>query len=233
MSNQIIFFTDMDDTIIQTKRKTDFSKEIEVGGYNKDGEESSFYYSGTKLFIDKLLEANITLIPTTARSLNSYYRTTLSKDNRIKYAILNFGAMILVDNKIDTQWKEKIEKKLKSISLFSISEDIINILDKSLTIKIIDDFYINIHNKVGLDNKSIKETLDNYLVNRDEFYLHHNDNSFAILPKCINKSFAVEYMIDKLNPILSLGAGDNRSDLDFMNITDFRVIPKKTSINML
>ena len=50
---KIFLFSDIDDTLIQTKRKTDFSKTTIVGAYNKDGEENSFFYEGTKRFIDK------------------------------------------------------------------------------------------------------------------------------------------------------------------------------------
>jgi hydroxymethylpyrimidine pyrophosphatase-like HAD family hydrolase len=80
---KIFLFSDIDDTLIQTKRKTDFSKTTIVGAYNKEGEENSFFYEGTKRFIDKLLEANITFIPTTARNLESYKRTIFYKHNKI------------------------------------------------------------------------------------------------------------------------------------------------------
>ena len=43
MLNKIIIFSDIDDTLIQTKRKTDFSKNVVVGSYNKEGKEASFF----------------------------------------------------------------------------------------------------------------------------------------------------------------------------------------------
>ena len=233
MSSDIIFFSDMDDTLIQTRRKTDFDRAVEVGAFNTKGEESSFYYKGTKLFIDKLLDSSITIIPTTARSISSYYRTTLSQDKRIKYAILNFGATILINNKIDTEWENRINNKLNKISMESLLYEIKEILDSELDIKLIDNFYVNIHNKIKFDNSKIKNIVENFLENQDNFYLHHNDNSFAILPTFLNKKFAVEYLIEELNPILTLGAGDNRSDLDFMNIIDFKILPKNILIEIV
>jgi len=233
MNNPIFFFSDIDDTLIQTRRKTDFNKDVVVGAFKKNKEENSFFYKGTKLFIDKILDAGITLIPTTARSISSYNRTTFSEDRRIKYAILNFGATIIIDNKLDTKWNDYIESKLSQIDIDMIYQKIIDILDNSLTIKKIDRYYINIHNKIDLDNHNIKALLIKLLLDNIDYYLHHNDNSFAILPKFINKKYAVEYMIDRYNPIFTLGAGDNISDLDFMSITDFKIVPKKVSINMV
>jgi len=52
------------------------------------------------------------------------------------------------------------------------------------------------------------------------------------LPNFLNKKFAVEHLIKVHNPILTLGAGDNSTDLDFMNLTDFKIVPKKVSITI-
>ena len=90
MPNRIFFFSDIDDTLIQTKRKTDFNKKTIVGAYDKNGDENSFFYEGTKIFIDTIIKSNITFIPTTARNLNSYKRTIFYNNKAIKYAILKF-----------------------------------------------------------------------------------------------------------------------------------------------
>jgi len=44
MIKKIFFFSDIDDTLIQTSRKTDFSKKTIVGSYNREEEASSFFY---------------------------------------------------------------------------------------------------------------------------------------------------------------------------------------------
>ncbi len=241
MPNRIFFFSDIDDTLMQTKRKTDFTKSTVVGGYTKDGEENSFFYEGTKLFIDTLIASNITFVPTTARNMNSYERTVFSKDKNIKYVILNFGGMILIDGKIDQEWEEKMNAHYaRIISIENLYEQLKNQLmsmNAELIIKIIDGFYISIYNKFNLDNKyvltNIKEQLGVFLEEYKDFYLYENDNSFAILPNCLNKKFAVQYLIEKMNPIITLGAGDNISDLCFMNLCSFRFIPRKVPIKLL
>ncbi len=240
MPNRIFFFSDIDDTLIQTRRKTDFTRSTIVGGYNKDGEENSFFYEGTKLFIDTIIDSNMMFIPTTARNLESYNRTIFSKDNRIKYVILNFGGVILVDGKIDKTWEENIIQSYSRImSIEKLNEllaDALKTTKVELVIKIIDNFYISIYNKFNLDDKGILDEVKHILkkiINKySDFYLYENDNSFALLPHFLNKKFAVEYLIKEHKPILTLGAGDNNTDLDFMNLTDFKIIPQKVSIKI-
>jgi len=240
MPNRIFFFSDIDDTLIQTRRKTDFTRGTIVGAYNKDGVENSFFYEGTKFFIDTIMNSNIMFIPTTARNIESYNRTLFSNDKRIKYVILNFGGVILIDGEIDTQWQKNINQLYSEI--ISIQELNILLLNRlkstkvELVIKIIDNFYISIYNKFNLGNKGVLHEVKNILrefINKySDFYLYENDNSFALLPNFLNKKFAVEYLIKQYNPILTLGAGDNNTDLDFMNSTDFKIIPKKVSIKI-
>ncbi len=241
MPHRIFFFSDIDDTLIQTRRKTDFTKSTVVGGYTKDGKENSFFYEGTKLFIDTLLASNITFVPTTARNLDSYNRTVFAKESAIKYVILNFGGLVLVDGKTDKEWESKMSRSYANImameSLYSRLNHQLESAGMELVVKIIDGFYISIYNKFNLDNinilKEIKESLQDFLSEHKDFYLYENDNSFAILPNFLNKKFAVEYLIEKNNPILTLGAGDNISDLNFMDLTSFRLIPNKVSVKLI
>lgn len=241
MPNRIFFFSDIDDTLMQTRRKTDFTQNTVVGAYTKDGEESSFFYEGTKLLIDTLIASNITFIPTTARSRDSYERTVFGQEKAIKYVILNFGGMILTDCEIDKEWEEKMNTSYsKIISLENLYKQLNNYMASvniELTVKIIDNFYISIYNKFNLDNESVlteaREHLNTFLGGYTDFYLYENDNSFAILPNFLNKKFAVQYLIEKNNPILTLGAGDNISDLDFMNLSSFRLVPNRVPIKFL
>jgi len=235
LPNRIFFFSDIDDTLIQTRRKTDFKKKTVVGAYNKEGEENSFFYEGVKVFVDTIIDSNITFIPTTARNLDSYKRTVFYEKN-LNYVILNFGGMILLNNKIDEEWSSRILEQYSKIeSLKSVYEKLAESLEKyNLVIKIIDDFYISIYNKFALDNKEIlknlRTELNSFTEVHNDFYIYENDNSFGILPNFLNKKFAVDYLIEKENPILTIGAGDNSSDLDFMNSTSFHFTPINSNI---
>ncbi|MDQ7085456.1 MAG: hypothetical protein Q9M36_11245 [Sulfurovum sp.] len=187
---EYFFFSDIDDTLIQTRRKTDFSQATVVGGYTKEGKENSFFYEGTKLFIDTLIASNITFIPTTARNLDSYHRTVFAKEKAIKHVILNFGGLILKEGEIDKVWQKKMNAsyaKILSIpKVLKALHAVLDSLDVELVVKVIDDFYISIYNKFNLDDKGIlsevKNALNTFLATHQDFYLYENDNSFAILP---------------------------------------------------
>jgi hydroxymethylpyrimidine pyrophosphatase-like HAD family hydrolase len=107
-------------------------------------------------------------------------------------------------------------------------------------IKNIDNQYISIYNKNFRDNpemtkmvgKIITKFIFKYKLN-NEFYVYNNDASFGILPKFLNKKYAVQYLIDRHNPPFVIGAGDNVSDLDFMNLADFSLVPQKSTLNRI
>lgn len=235
MSNRIFFFSDIDDTLIQTRRKTNFDKKVIVGSYNKEGDENSFFYEGTKIFIDAIIASGINFIPTTARNLNAYKRTVFSTNEKINYAILNFGGLILFNNKENKAWSKKIQSQYDKIKpLASVYDALISSLNKQgldLVVKIIDNYYISIYNKNNLDNKNmlkqIRTFLDLFIRKNPDFYVYENDNSFGILPHFLNKKYAVAYIIKEFSPILTIGAGDNLSDLDFMQLTNFKLLPEK------
>ncbi len=238
MPKRIFFFSDLDDTLIQTRRKTDFSQNTVVASYDKEGNESSFFYEGTKLLIDTLISSGITLIPTTARNLDSYKRTVFYTNNSIKYALLNFGGLILVDNKIDQEWSKLIAQKYSEIlqmdTVYNTLLDHFEEANLDLQVKIIDGYYISIYNKNNLDNTEIlgriQESLELFVVEHKDFYMYENANSFGLLPNFLNKKFAVEYIISKYAPILTIGAGDNISDLDFMKLSTFKLLPEMYSL---
>ena len=241
-TNKIFLFLDLDDTIIQTKRKTNFDREVNIASFTQDKQVSSYIYKGLNNFLDVLLDNNIILVPVTARSLSSYQRTIFSKDPRINLVVLNFSGIILINNNIDLYWEEKIKQDYKSIKdINTLYEDLLNFVklnfDKELKIVNVDNFYINIHNKQysydNFVNAEIKELLKRYLLDKDNFYLYQNENVFGILPKFLNKSKAVSYIKNKYQPIFSIAGGDNISDLDFMNLADFKLIPQNSSIDKI
>jgi hydroxymethylpyrimidine pyrophosphatase-like HAD family hydrolase len=238
MCKKILFFCDLDDTIIQTGRKTDFTKSPIVAAYNKKGNASSYIYPGVKMFLEGIISSGVLFIPTTARNIESYQRTRIISGHSPKYVVLNFGGTILVDGKVDAFWDKEMRSKYEKIkSLSEIINEVSKNLDSdkyNLSVNSIDGFYVNIHNKRFTDSEPLlvemKRKLELYIEDNKDFYLHINGNSFAILPSFLNKKNGVEYLISKINPSLVLGAGDNPSDLGFMRLADFSLVPKDSII---
>ncbi|MBN2824056.1 MAG: hypothetical protein JXQ76_01935 [Campylobacterales bacterium] len=244
-TKKIFIFSDMDDTLIQTTRKTNFKKPTNVFVVDNEGQPISHIYHGVeKLLRLSMQNKHILVIPTTARSIESYQRTAFYRDanyaRHIEYAILNFGAIILKNNLIDKDWQTFIIKKYNqlSIKIEIIYDNILSLMQEKLTrehglkIRLIEGFYVDILNKKDKHdtayNRQIEQILREYLKDIEEYYLYINGSSFALLPSFLNKSVAVKHLIEKYKPLLSIGAGDNKNDLDFMFETDFLVIPNKS-----
>ena len=231
--NNIIFFSDIDDTLIYSKRKIDFTKDIVIGAYDKNNQPYSYFYKETKLLIDLLINAGIIFIPNTARNLESYKRTVFYKDNKIRYAILNFGATILVDNKIDKEWNNHIINLYKDIDLNHILDDIQQYFSFNIDIKIVDNYYISIHNRYFKGEKNIYlqiHAIVKKFIKHKPFDIYINTDSVAIFPNFIGKEKATQFLISKLNPNLIIGAGDSKSDINFINLSDLAIFPTKSNI---
>ncbi len=237
--NKIFIFSDIDDTLIQTTRKTNLDKKTNVWVVGVDKKPISHIYEGVEKLVRTTMKSqDISIIPTTARTIESYQRTALYSDtslrDNIEFVILNFGGVILVNNQIDKNWEGIIETKYQSLNLplNRVFKDINTTLNQkfsnyNLKIRLLENFYVDILNKYHRDNdklsSEIYQTIKEYI--NDEYYIYTNGSSFAILPNFLNKKFAVEHIIKKENPILTIGAGDNQNDLDFMFETDFLLIP--------
>jgi len=188
--------------------------------------------------VDTIINSGMSFIPTTARNLASYQRSIFYKNPKIKYVILNFGGLLLVDNQEDKAWTKQMQESYRKVtaldSLYTQASKHFENDNIKLQIKIIDSYYISIYNKFDLDNQEmlskIRNSLKTFLDKESDFYLYENGNSFAILPNFLNKKFAVEHLIKIHRPLLSIGAGDNISDLDFMQSADFKFLPDKCFI---
>ncbi|KIM10033.1 MAG: hypothetical protein KU38_08325 [Sulfurovum sp. FS08-3] len=242
---KIFIFSDMDDTLIQTTRKTNFDKDTTVFVVDNEGQPiSHIYRSVEKLLRLGMQNPDIVIIPTTARSLESYRRTAFYTDPsyaaHIEYAILNFGGVILNNGVVDRDWQEFIITKYNNLStkIEIMYDNIILLMSKKfsmehgLKIRLIDGLYVDVLNKKDkLDtayNHTIEQILREYLKESEEYYLYVNGPSFALLPRFLNKSLAVKHLLEKYKPLLSIGAGDNTNDLDFMFETDFLIVPNRS-----
>lgn len=249
VSNKIFLFADLDDTFIQNEKKTDFSKEPLIGAYNSSNRASSYIYRERKEFLDKIVQSGyFEFVPTTARNLESYSRTIFYQNYNFEHVILNFSGIILNNNRIDSQWQGEIRNNyfklpINTFELLQLTERYFyeNFDPRYIPeIKSIDNQYVSIYNRNYHNNIEITKRVGQVVAsfvykngfNRD-FYIYQNGASFGILPNFLNKKRGVEYLINRYKPPFVLGAGDNVSDLDFMNLADFSLVPKESTLNRI
>lgn len=231
-----ILFLDLDDTIFQTKRRNE--KGIFEATVSEKKTSVSYMTKYQKIFFDMLLEIeNLKIIPLTARMLEQYKRVTALENTDINEASLYFGGMILNAMEIDPHWDNIVKNKYKrlNLTLKELYDQVSKIIDKSsFRISILDGFYLSIKNK-DPKNKEAMQLLFlevKKLIN-EEYFLHFNNNNIAIVPEFIGKNHTAQYFIEKYEPELTIGMGDSFSDLKFMDICDFKIIPSKSQIESL
>jgi hydroxymethylpyrimidine pyrophosphatase-like HAD family hydrolase len=99
----------------------------------------------------------------------------------------------------------------------------------------VNDYYIVIkhikRNDYEIANKECFALLSELIPH--DFNLYQNDNNISIVPKCIDKRNAVEFLIQKHEPKLTIGIGDSLSDWNFMDLCDYKIIPKLSKINKI
>ncbi len=239
MSKKAILFIDLDDTIFQTKRKN--ATGIIPVTQHENPNNISYMTKAQDIFTDIFFSyPDLQIIPVTARNTQQYNRTYLSKDKRINTFVTCFGADIHNQSLIDSYWKDYIDDKYVKLkpSLNILLENILSIEYKdNFNISISENRYIIVKNKskdVNVftnQNQDMKNEILKFLSN--DYFIHFNSNYLSLIPKFIDKKQAVEYLINKYNPTLTIGAGDSISDYGFMSLCNYKIIPSNSQIEKL
>ncbi|MCK5719647.1 MAG: hypothetical protein KAH84_06815 [Thiomargarita sp.] len=230
----ILLFIDLDDTLFQTKRKNP-NGIIAATHSAKDG-KGSYMTEAQQLLFELFYDSKkVKIIPTTARNLQQYNNTIISQLPEIETAILYFSGMIL-DRNIEAQpWQQHIQQayqqlKLPISKLFNQFEVLVK-NQVQFTLYNVDNYYITVKAE-----KNCPRILRNKLFTQfknlatSEYLVHQNDRAFSLMPNFLDKKYAVNYLVEKYQPTLTLGMGDSFTDWGFMQQCDFRIIPKNVQL---
>lgn len=247
--SKTIVFTDIDDTLIQTKQKIQTGKGYSDAAWGRDGQILSYVTESQQRLIEMLSAGGAHVIPVTGRNKDALDRINLNMPPS-RYKIVSHGAMIL-----DEEWNQL------STWLDHISE-----LSEHWTkrLELINDIALSVISKNNLDARSrviyegsvgayasikgtyealsgIRTHLTDYLALDDviensnsQFTVHINGRNMAYLPPYASKREAVEFTLRELDyqpNDLVIGAGDSLSDLPFLQKCDFMLIPAHSQIN--
>jgi hydroxymethylpyrimidine pyrophosphatase-like HAD family hydrolase len=231
LKNKIIYFSDLDDTLFQTKRKSE--EGVYKATNTNNNQKSSYYTKAQKRFLNHiLLDKTSLLIPVTARTKLQFERTHLFQNKLTPVYANYYGGCITINGEISTEYENLIRPSLK-IAL-EVSEKILseykNKSKKEIEIINVDQFYQVINSDSVKDFEYISNLFSK---SETKFEIYKNEKTITILPSIINKKKAVEYLCKILDPRITIGLGDSKSDLDFLNICDFNVISKIGELNKI
>ncbi len=232
---QTLLFLDLDDTLFQTLRK---NPQGSIQATQTTSTPS--YMTQAQQIFWQLFYHNpaVNIIPVTARDQRQYNNSFLSKDSKITTAVLYFSGVILEQGKIDEVWQENRRNAYAKLA--------VSIADSQAQVQTaLASYPLNYFNLYNVENYylTIKASADCPLALRAEVFqhlktllpphylLHENDRALSLLPEFLDKSRAVRYLIERYQPLLTLGAGDSLTDWGFMQCCDFRLIPARTQLD--
>lgn len=241
-----LLFTDIDDTLIRSKEKCSEGACLEPAGFLKDGCVHSYTEAHHRQFIE-LMAAQAEFIPTTARNRDSFDRVRLPV-GEYPWAILNHGATILdKSGRRDDIWHRQmmahseVHREVLQAWFDRAQVEFVKQGGLSLNIRLQSEEALLLGILVkdrerNLENLSLVESFFRLQpeVASGAFQVLSNGNNLMVLPSAINKSAAVSHLIERYRQedrnLLILGAGDSLSDLPFMSLCHYALIPPQSQI---
>lgn len=239
---RLIVFSDIDDTLMQTERKSVGLPGLLPSAVNKKGDVGSYTADYQRGFFNVLKEAASVFVPVTARSRAGLARVDLGKPFT-DGAVVDFGAGVLTaEGDFDESWSTKLREAMDVDSVSSVFESVRAIVDvhwplASSRIEKSND--VPAYLLLRPENPERIEDLARYLAdlleasNPGEFYFHVTDRDVCVLPCCVNKGDAVSYLMEQhgWGNELVVGLGDSLSDMAFMSLAHFQVVPQRSRLS--
>ncbi|PHM58874.1 hypothetical protein [Xenorhabdus sp. KK7.4] len=243
-----VFFTDLDDTLFQTRRKINELSDItslRVATVDRQQAPHGYMTEQQAMLVDWLL-ANAEVIPVTARNTEQLSRVQLPFTS---WRIATHGAVLLTpEGQADQVWQSHMLAELRSyrdklLELECLGNRLIASGGFSVWSRINYEYgdvpvYISVkcneHNRaeeLKMLLTAVTQVMSD-IFDADDFYFHYNNNNLAFLPKCVDKGLATQHLLQRLHdergvfPVI--GMGDSLSDHRFMKWCDWLAIPQRS-----
>ena len=242
--NKPVIFSDLDDTLFQTRRKMvdELAQEpFRTGALDRSLNPRSFMTEEQAMLVDWMLEQS-DLIPVTARGTEEIARVTIPFHS---WAIATHGAVILnPQGEADAEWQALMLEKLAPYreQLLTMQQQITELMAERQINAWARINYEYQQTPVYLVMKHRDSTqLPELYAIADEieqrfptagWYIHRNGNNVAWLPNVVEKGLAVRFLLERLRsergvfPVI--GLGDSLSDHRFMKLCSWYGLPRQS-----
>jgi len=234
---RVVLLADIDDSLITACRRAPAGGGRAVAVDNK-GEVCGFLTPKQAMFFEWITSVAM-LVPTTARSSKALRQVSLPFNG---YAICSFGGLILTPSGApEPRWHEQMSRE--AAGHHESLEQLLDFVRREADQARIDvrcsvvsdcglDFYLSVkHNqKDGDELTRIEELLMEVLP--AGWQRHRNKNNLAALPPYLDKAQAARWFVENIAApgSLVIGLGDSLSDLPFMSLCDFALMPSASQI---
>ncbi|MBK9951487.1 MAG: hypothetical protein IPP10_08200 [Candidatus Competibacteraceae bacterium] len=232
-----VIFLDLDDTILQTAPKCPPGEPALAAAVDRAGQALSFMTRSQQYLLAGWLEQG-TVIPVTGRTDDALARVLIAFDS---WRITHHGAVIRQpDGRLPPWWRAEVEPRLIAAQplLQELAERLkagaaagsyrvsSHAIERRLT-------YISVKTEgdgAVLAGLRARLETDGW---PPELVLHHNGNNLALTVVGAQKQDAVRRVIAELEqegPTVTIGAGDSLTDIPFLRVCDFALVPKNSQI---
>lgn len=242
--NKPVVFSDLDDTLFQTRRKMVdelAAVPFRCAALDRQQLPRSFMSEEQAIFVDWLL-AHAELIPVTARGSEELKRVQIAYQS---WAIATHGAVILTPQGIpDVEWQQHM------LALLAPYAEALIAMQREITGQMAAqgvDGWARINEEYdGIPVYLVMKHRDSARVDElyafadglearypaQGFYIHRNGNNVAWIPEPVDKGLAVSWLLKKLQlqrgkfPVL--GFGDSLSDYRFLQQCHWFALPRQS-----
>ena len=227
----ILFASDLDRTLIYSKnsRGQEVNEEDLTAVEWIDEKPTAFMtQKGLQLF--QQITSSISFVPVTTRTAEQYNRVVGLYHNvkKPKYAIVSNGAVILEDGNPLAEWSDKviaqmqqnkssIEHVLPQLDAYTKNKFVLKVMQAEswFVYLIIDEQAFTVEDFEYLSQ----------IFYQQGFTLSHQGRKVYIMPTCINKSTALQFVAERLAATTVYAAGDSMLDFDMVLNADHGFIP--------
>ncbi|AQQ54997.1 hypothetical protein B0X71_04415 [Planococcus lenghuensis] len=227
----MLFASDLDRTLIYSRRSMgpDADPEMLTAVEEINGKLTAFMTTAG-LALHRQMSSKISFVPVTTRTAEQYKRVTglLDEVQEPEYAIVANGAVILKNGVPMAEWSARIQKQLledratvkhvlKQLEVYTGKEFI-------LEVKQAEEWFIY----MIIDEQKFSPAELEHLAKiffRQGFTFSQQGRKLYIMPNCINKATALNFVIKQLQAETVLAAGDSLLDLEMVKAADHGFIP--------
>lgn len=233
----MIFASDLDRTLIYSRKLIE-DKDINIELVERyEGKELSFMRI---IAIEKLLKIKerILFIPVTTRTIEQYKRIFIMEE-KIKpaYAVVSNGGNIIINQKVDMEWRNIIEEKLSTVERHDIVKE--KFLESFFNTQWIKKFILrdNLFYSVHFEDKANVN-----LSQLEEFEKWSKEKGWSIslqskklylVPEPVNKWDAVAYIKKKEGINKVIAAGDSYLDYPILINSEHSICPSHGELKEL
>lgn len=230
--SRIFAFADCDDTLFQTERKCPPGAPLALAATDRDGRPLSFCTQEQQLLVAML--GHVTLIPVTGRSSPALARVVDPLFD--SYRVVSHGALVLAaDGRPDPQWLARHDGQWEAwggrmAALCERVEAVIAAGSLPVRCRLIEDLGLPMYVSIKGEPTGLAAVLETIREQWPQDRLHLNGNNLALLPPYASKAAAVAFLMTRLRvacpqPPLFIGLGDSTSDIPFLKLCHYAMVP--------